>query len=91
MSKKGQSISINTIVIAAIALFVMVLLIVIVVNNLGNFRKGADSCGNNGGRCIDADDIDDLCSGDYDRVRNEYKCYDFRGEVIEDKVCCVST
>ena len=89
--KKAQSLSINTIVIAAIALFVMVLLIVIFVGNISNFRRNADSCGSNGGTCIDEDDIDDSCSGTYDRVRRDYNCYGLDGEIAEGKVCCVRT
>ena len=91
MEKKAQSISINTIVIAAIALFVMVLLIVIVVGNMSNFRRNADSCGSNGGTCIDEGDIDESCSGTYDRVRRDYNCYNIKNEVDEEKVCCVRT
>ena len=90
-SKKAQSISINTIVVAAIALFVMALLIVIFVGNITNWRKNTDSCGSNGGTCIDADDINDDCSGTYDRVRRDYHCYNIKGDFDEDKVCCVST
>ena len=91
MEKKAQSLSINTIVVAAIALFVMVLLIVVVVGNMSKFRKNADACGANGGRCMDDDDVEEKCSGTYDRTRRECNCYDFRGEIEEGKVCCVST
>ena len=40
MSKKGQSISINTIIIAAIALAVLVVLFVIFTGRIGIFSKG---------------------------------------------------
>jgi len=40
MSKKGQSISINTIIIAAIALAVLVVLFYIFTGRLGSFSKG---------------------------------------------------
>lgn len=40
MSKKGQSISINTIIIAAIALAVLVVLFVIFTGRIGLFSKG---------------------------------------------------
>ena len=88
---KAQSISINTIVIAAIALTVMILIILITTGSIGNFRRSADDCGVNGGTCIDEADIDDLCGDpDYDIVRRDYNCYKGR-DIDEDKVCCVST
>ncbi len=49
MSKKGQSISINTIIIAAIALAVLVVLFVIFTGRIGIFSKGVSetaSCEN---------------------------------------------
>lgn len=47
MSKKGQSISINTIIVAAIALAVLVVLFAIFTGRLGGFTKGVqetDTC-----------------------------------------------
>jgi len=47
MSKKGQSISINTIIIAAIALAVLVVLFAIFTGRIGGFTKGVqetDTC-----------------------------------------------
>ena len=47
MSKKAQSISINTIIVAAIALAVLVVLFAIFTGRLGGFTKGVqetDSC-----------------------------------------------
>ena len=89
--KKAQSISINTIVIAAIALTVMILIILITTGSIGNFRRSADSCEVNGGQCIDNDDIGELCdSNDYKLVKREYNCYKGR-DVDDTKVCCVST
>ena len=47
MSKKGQSISINTIIIAAIGLAVLVVLFAIFTGRLGGFTKGVqetDTC-----------------------------------------------
>ncbi|MEK6916532.1 MAG: hypothetical protein AABW92_02205 [Nanoarchaeota archaeon] len=90
-SRKAQSISINTIVVAAIALTVMILIILITTGSLGSFRRSADECGSNGGFCIDADEISERCGNpDYDIVRRDYVCYNGR-EPNPDKVCCVST
>lgn len=47
MNKKGQSISINTIIVAAIALAVLVVLFAIFTGRLGGFTKGVqetDTC-----------------------------------------------
>ena len=47
MSNKGQSISINTIIVAAIALAVLVVLFAIFTGRLGGFTKGVqetDTC-----------------------------------------------
>jgi len=42
MDKKGQGISINTIIIAAIALIVLVVLIAIFTGRIGSFGQGVD-------------------------------------------------
>ena len=89
MKTKAQSISINTIVIAAIALTVMILIILITTGSLGSFRRDADSCTSQRGECIDREEIDEKCGDpDYDIVKYEYNCYDGR-DVDPDQVCCV--
>lgn len=49
--KKGQSLSMNTIIIAAIALVVLVLLVVLVVNAFDKTSTGT-ACESTGGTCI---------------------------------------
>ena len=88
--RKAQSISINTIVVAAIALVVMVLVVMIFTGNITNFRRAADACESHRGVCIDTDDIEDECSGDYNMVRYDYVCYKGR-DPDPDRVCCIST
>ncbi|AJF61598.1 TPA: hypothetical protein HA239_04095 [Candidatus Woesearchaeota archaeon] len=91
MNNKAQSISINTIVVAAIALTVMILVILITTGSLGNFRRSADQCEANGGVCISVDEIDEKCGDpDYDIIRGDYVCYSGR-DPDPNKVCCVST
>jgi len=51
MKKKAQGISINTIIIAAIALIVLVVLIAIFTGRLGGFSLGVASCVDKGGTC----------------------------------------
>ena len=50
-SKKAQSISINTIVIAAIALIVLVVIIAIFGGQIRKFLTGASACSTQGGEC----------------------------------------
>ncbi len=51
MKKKGQGLSVNTIIIAIIALIVLVVLIAVFTGRLGIFTSGTDSCINRGGTC----------------------------------------
>jgi hypothetical protein len=89
--KKAQSISINVIVVAAIALIVMILLIMIFTGRMRIFNISSGSCETSGGRCIDAEDQEELCSFDNGGVvKWEFKCYS-GGEVDKTKVCCITT
>ena len=88
MRKKSQGLTLNTIVIAALVLIVLVILVLIFTGRIGNFRRGADNCLNNGGVC----QVD--CTGDYTRQMS-YECdNDGDGTANEgatiDGVCCVS-
>ena len=51
MKKKAQGISINSIIIAAIALLVLVVLAVMFIGRMGIFSATADTCESNGGVC----------------------------------------
>ena len=53
MSKKAQGISINVIIIAAIALLVLVVLAVIFTGRIGQFATKTADCENKGGRCAE--------------------------------------
>ena len=53
-TKKAQSISINTIVIAAIALIVLVVMIAIFGGRIKIFSGGAQKCETQGGTCEDS-------------------------------------
>lgn len=50
--KKAQGISINTIIIAAIALVVLVVLIAIFVSKMGGFTTQLAKCSEKGGECV---------------------------------------
>lgn len=55
MNKKAQGISVNVIIIAAIALLVLVILSVIFIGRIGIFSSQVGDCVNKGGLCSPAD------------------------------------
>lgn len=94
MRKKAQGLSINTIIIAAIALLVLVVLSVIFMGKLGKTRTEMDKCETNRGTCVF--DIGTECSGPYDTVRYDLACNldgdkDYGEGAQIDGVCCIST
>jgi hypothetical protein len=52
--KKAQGISVNVIIIAAIALLVLVVLSVIYIGRMGSWGTSAADCENKGGTCVPA-------------------------------------
>ncbi len=51
--KKAQGISVNVIIIAAIALLVLVVLSVIYIGRMGTWGQKTADCDTNGGNCVD--------------------------------------
>jgi hypothetical protein len=51
MAKKAQGISMNVIIIAAIALLVLVILSVIFIGRMGSFGRETGNCASQGGSC----------------------------------------
>jgi hypothetical protein len=89
MKKKAQSISINTIIVAAIALVVMVLVVMIFTQNITKFRNSSGRCESNGGTCVKVETADkpvlnqyENCAGVYDKPRSDYVCN-------ENYICCL--
>lgn len=52
--KKGQGLSITTIVVAAIALLVLVVLVAVFAGNATKVNTAVNSCATAGGECLDA-------------------------------------
>ena len=50
-NKRGQGLSLNTIIIAAVALIVLVVLVMIFTGRMGAFTGGVNKCVNQGGAC----------------------------------------
>lgn len=88
MNKKGD-LSINLIIIAAIALLVLVVLAAIFTGRLGIFSKESNKCEPNIGKCVS---ITSGCGGteapEYP-TSHPAKCYGSDGKVDATKVCCV--
>tara|TARA_Y100000310_G_C19957045_1_gene479523 strand:- start:142 stop:402 length:261 start_codon:yes stop_codon:yes gene_type:complete len=79
--KKAQGLSLNTIIIAAVALIVLVVLVMIFTGRMGGFSTGVSRCENQGGRCLNAGTTPTLtggnCPADYREVPgvcSEGKC-----------------
>ena len=88
MDKKGQGLSMNTIIIAALALLVLVILSMIFMNRLGIFVSESKSCSQNGGRCVG---ITESCpAGMTDRVIGNIKCHDSSGDTENTQKCCIA-
>ena len=89
MHKKGESLSLNVIVIAALALLVLVILAVIFVGRAGLFRTESGKCDAFSGTCQRI-----ACNGDYQKNVG-YDC-DLDGDntlnegQAIDGICCVS-
>ena len=75
-SKRGQGLPMNTIVIAAIVLVVMVVLIYIFVGGMSQTTNKLGSCEEKGGECLES------CPTTHQNI-GELNCKD------EDKVCCL--
>ena len=100
MKKKAQSISINTIVVAAIALIVLVLIVIIFTGNITGFRTKTNSCFASGGFCksfpeeggmsrsSNPDTLDVLC-GDFASPNRNIQCPNVEGEDDLTKICCI--
>jgi len=50
-TKRGQGLSLNVIIISAIALIVLVVLVMIFTGRMGVFTGGINKCANQGGEC----------------------------------------
>lgn len=79
--KKGQGISMNVIIVAAIALLVLVVLSIIFLGKSETFGRETAACENKGGQCESGS-----CGADQDEYNTPYPGW--RCEV-EDEVCCI--
>ncbi len=79
MDKKAQGISINVIIIAAIAILVLVILAVIFLGYVQKWTGDVSDCENKGGQCFD----EGSCPDGWAPLSNQCE--------TEGSVCCSST
>ena len=84
MKKKGD-LSINTVVIAAIALVVLVVLIAIFGGRMRDFLSGARNCGTLNGECVEREE----CFVLENTQHGGTNCDDMNKDTDFDYVCCV--
>ena len=82
--KKAQGISMNVIIIAAIALLVLVVLSMIFLGKIGTWGSDVDACNNKGGQCVSADmDCSEATNGEKTTENMLWSC-------PEDQKCCIA-
>ena len=84
--KKAQGISMNVIIIAAIALLVLVVLAIIFMGRMGLWGEQTTACENKGGMCYDTagTTCDEASGGAYPQAYAIWKC------PTEGETCCIA-
>jgi hypothetical protein len=83
--KKGQGLSMNVIIIAAISLLVLVIISVLVLRAGNNVNENTGCTGVNG-VCIDSS----MSCGDYGQLQGKSYMYDpAHGCGVETQICCI--
>lgn len=72
--KKGQGLSMNVIIVAALALLVLVILSVVFTSKMRDTRQNIDACESNNGICYDPSIDPEACSGTYDKKNAPFVC-----------------
>jgi hypothetical protein len=85
--KKAQGLSMNVVIIAALALLVLVVLAVIFLTRTGVWTRESVNCRTQGGVCVSAGDT---CPDTAPTQYNSWKCLKADGSVDTDLKCCVS-
>ena len=76
-SNKAQGMSVNVIIIAALALIVFVVLAVLFTGKTKNFSQTIESCSSKGGQCLSKEQC-----GDQPKISNVKDC-------TTNQVCCI--
>ncbi len=83
MQKKAQGLSLNVIIVAAIALLVLVILSVVFMTRMRGYNASVQDCKHNGGECVPAYQCD-TSTGQY-TVLSHIQC----PQQDQNYVCCV--
>lgn len=84
MKKRAQGLSLNTIIIAALVLLVLVILAVIFTGRMGKWGIATQECTNQGGTCMVN------CTTGYTQ-HPTYQCYGADGATTDQaKTCCMT-
>lgn len=86
MHKKAQGMSINVVIVAAIALLVLVVLAAIFISRLSVTKTAIETCESYGGKCFDGAEG---CQDPYTIQSGAYKCLDLAKKEKEGFVCCL--
>lgn len=85
--KKAQGISMNVVIIAALALLVLVVLSVIFLTRTGVFSRKTIDCRQNGGICVSASEA---CPASYPTSYTPWKCLRSDDSIDTDLRCCIT-
>ncbi|MGM5487850.1 MAG: hypothetical protein ACQESG_02785 [Nanobdellota archaeon] len=87
MSRKGQGLSMNVIIVAALALLVLVILSVVFMSRTNIFFTDSKDCENLGGTCVP--DGTECPAGLIEKNIGSAKCLNNDGSVNNDMNCCL--
>lgn len=96
MPKKAQGLSMNTIIIAALALLVLSIVSLLFIGRMNVTRDDISACENNGGVCVDKEygncqvavNEDTYSRYSVGRELSSYTCLDNNGEPRPNHICC---
>ncbi len=88
--KKAQGISMNVIIIAAIALLVLVVLSVVYIGKMGTWGKTTNSCTSNGGKCRARLETCGAEGSNVEDYSTSYPIWDCPDDDSTEKLCCIA-
>ena len=90
-NNKGQGLSINTIILVALALVVLIALVAVLTGNLGRFTKTMADCeGTYGGDCVAPADLTADCPDASYNKEKKGLCFGTDGTTVDTSMtCCV--
>ena len=87
MKKKAQSLSLRTVIVAALGLIVLIVLIFIFTNKSTGFLQGTKDCASKKGECFGSGDLENgKCPGEYIAIPDS-DCPERTGD--DEAKCCV--